>query len=150
MNIAFAGVIGVVLATSRQDDRPSLERSLTDIWKLVPVSTLDQAMRTLRGLSVPIVLCDERFDDLPWRVLLRAFLRARRRTRLILLSDQAGPELWSQFTRRGGFDLLTRPFAGEQALPTLISAYAQYPLRKVGCALSAPARNIAMDRSASR
>jgi DNA-binding NarL/FixJ family response regulator len=143
--------IHILLASAREGDFRDLRSLLAATpWNLIPAPTLPHAIPCLGQLATPIVLCDDGFDDLPWRVLLRALIRARRRTRVVLLTDAGGPQLWSQFTARGGFDLLSRPFSEDELIPTLISAYAQYPPRKMTSLPSTLARNAAMERSASR
>jgi DNA-binding NtrC family response regulator len=118
--------IQTVLASNRAGDREMLEESLAGTpWRLVEAANLQQAVESLRRVAIPIVLCDIEFDQLPWRAVLRALRRERRRASVILLSDQGGVELSSEVIRRGGFDVLTRPFRREEVFPTLVSAYAQ-------------------------
>jgi DNA-binding response OmpR family regulator len=103
-----------------------LEESLSGTpWRLVAVSNLQQAVESLHRVAIPIVLATEEFDHLPWRTLLRALRRERRRASVILLADEGSAELSSEVIVRGGFDLLTRPFRREEVFPTLVSAYAQ-------------------------
>lgn len=124
--------IDIVLASSRDWDREMLEESLSGTpWRLVLASNLPQAIEALRHVTVPIVLCDGWFDNVPWQLLLRALRRERRRVCVILLAGPGPVEVWSELARRGGFDVLTRPFRREEVFPTLVSAYAH-------CRVSSP------------
>lgn len=118
--------IQIVLASVRDDDRESLEAALSGTpWELILAQNREQAVQSLQQAPVPIVLCDASFDNLPWRVALRGLLRSRRRTCVILLSDDSSLELSTELVRRGGFDVLTRPFQKEEVFPTLVCAYTQ-------------------------
>jgi DNA-binding NtrC family response regulator len=118
--------IPIVLASSRDHDRASLEVALSGTpWVPVPATNKQEVLESLHYAAVPIVLCDAVFDRLPWRTMLRGVLRIRRRACMILLTDDSNPQLSTEVVRTGGFDLLTRPFEKEQVLATLISAYTQ-------------------------
>ena len=125
-NKCSAVAIQIVLASTHAGDRKTLGSLLTGSpWELIAVANVEETVRTLHRVSVPIVLCDENLDDQPWQATVRALIKARRKTSVTVLTDAGGPGLWTDLARRGGFDLLVRPFERDQVYATLMCAYAQ-------------------------
>jgi DNA-binding NtrC family response regulator len=120
---------GIVVATPQGDDVRTLHALLAgSAWKIISVSTSTEAVWTIRHLRVPIVLCDLRHENRPWQETLRTLRRARSGTCVIFMSNEFDRGLADEISRRGGFDLLIRPFAREQVLQSLFFAYGQYKL----------------------
>jgi DNA-binding NtrC family response regulator len=125
-NKCGAVAIQIVLASTHAGDRETLESLLAGSpWELIAVANVEQTLRALHRLSVPIALCDQNLDDQPWQETVRALIKARRKTSITVLTDAGGPGLWADLARRGGFDLLARPFERDQVYATLMCAYAQ-------------------------
>jgi DNA-binding NtrC family response regulator len=122
-----AVAIQIVLASTHAGDRETLESLLAGSpWELVAVANVGETVKALHRVSVPIVLCDQNLDDQPWHETVRALIKARRKTSVTVLTNAGGAGLWAELARRGGFDLLARPFERDQVFATLMCAYAQY------------------------
>ncbi len=118
--------IQIILATTYADDHETFESLLAGSpWELVGVASVADALDALHRVTVPIVFCDRDLDRQPWQQTVRALIKARRRTSVTVLTNSSGPGLWAELARRGGFDLLARPFEKEQVYATLLCAYAQ-------------------------
>jgi len=118
--------IQIILASAHSDDGDALQSLLTGSpWELIVVANVADAIRALHQITVPIVLCDQHLDGQPWQETIRALIKTRRRSSVTLLADLGGPRLYAEVARRGGFDLLERPFDKEQVYATLLCAYAR-------------------------
>ena len=115
--------IQLILASNDPDDEARLRALLAGTpWAVLAATTLDDAIRALHEIALPIVLLDRDFDHRSWPETTRALLKARRRTCVIVLGD-AGPPDADDVLRRGGFDALARPLEKDELFATLISAY---------------------------
>ncbi len=81
------------------------------------------AVDSLKRTGFPIVLCDRDLAGGEWQDTLRLLHSVRDRPCVILLSNVADEYLWNEVVRRGGFDVLTRPFRKEQVVSMLEFAY---------------------------
>ena len=116
--------IAVVIVTSRGEDVPELRALLLDSpWELTAVPQIEDAAAALRAASAPILLFD-RDAAASWQDTVKRFVKSRRNTCVVLLSNVADQYLWDEVVQQGGFDLLPRPFRKEQVLSTLVFAYA--------------------------
>jgi hypothetical protein len=75
---------------------------------LVGAASLEDAVAILHRVAVPIVFCD--------------LIKARRRAFITILANAGALGLCAEVARRGGFDLLARPFEREQVFATLMCA----------------------------
>ena len=115
--------IQFVLAGADPGDEATLRTLLEGTpWALVSAAGYADAARALHQVSLPIVLADCNLEGRPWQETLRALLRSRRRACVILLGGAGAPDS-QQVVRRGGFDVLSRPFDKDQVLATLLCAY---------------------------
>ncbi len=99
-------------------------------WTFAEVTNASDAAESIRGMRAPIVLIDQDLAGSRWLDTLR-LLRARRRgvCVIVLASPQgsaaADRRLREEVARRGGFDVLFRPFQRADVLSLLVFAYAQ-------------------------
>ena len=114
----------VLLASSQQDDRRDLEAILKGSpWRLIAAAGCAEAEWAIHCLEVPIVLCDRDFSGAPWQESVRALVEARTGACVILLSNVTDQYLWDEVVKRGGFDVLTRPFEKQAVLSMLNFAH---------------------------
>ena len=119
-------MVGVILASSRRDDVDSLDALLAGTgWGLINVQTYEEAEQAARRERVPIVLCDLALEDQPWQETLEKLRLTRDGACVILLADESAGDLAGKVAKRGGFDLLFRPFEREQVFQSLFFAYSR-------------------------
>jgi DNA-binding NarL/FixJ family response regulator len=123
---AKPSTIRVILASARDDDHEVLGALLEGgPWELKGARSVVETIAALDEVAVPIVLCDQDLELRPWWETMRVLLKARRKASVTILASAGAPELCADVARRGGFDLLLRPFEREQLYATLMCAYAQ-------------------------
>ena len=114
----------VLLASRQQDDRRDLEVILRGSpWKLIAAGGRAEAEGILQQLDVPIVLCDRDLSGEPWQNTVRALVASRSGACVILVSNVTDQYLWDEVVKRGGFDVLTRPFESQAVLSMLNFAH---------------------------
>lgn len=129
--------VSVLIVTSRAEDVRELKELLEETpWKLTRVPRFEDAAGALKKAEVPILILDRDTAGENWRQTIKHLVHSRPRACVVLLSSVGDQYLWNEVVQQGGFDLLTRPFRKEQALSTLVFAYAQcrnpWP-KGVGC-----------------
>jgi DNA-binding NtrC family response regulator len=117
--------VQIVLASSNPDDEATLRLLLSGTpWAPLPAVTMEEAVKSLHEIALPIVLLDRDFERRPWRENTRALLKARRRTCVIIAAEPDYPAC-EDVLRRGAFEVLARPFDKDELLATLLSAYSK-------------------------
>jgi len=129
--------IGTVLASNHGNDLSSFDILLRgSAWKLIKVSTCDEAKQAIRRQRVPIVLCDVTFEDKPWQMTLRKLREARSECAVVFLSNESDPDLSREIAEHSGLDpceldLLVRPLERELVFHSLFLAYGRWLSRLV-------------------
>jgi|ERR1041385_6331385 DNA-binding NtrC family response regulator len=119
--------VHILLASARAEDRRSLAAILDGTpWRLIETDDRAEAVKTLHGIEVPIVLCDRDLPGSPWQETIRTLIAARTNACVILVSNVADQYLWDEVVQRGGFDVLTRPFHKDQVLSMLDFAHTHW------------------------
>ena len=95
-------------------------------WKLHEASGCHEALELLRGLSVPVLLCERDHADGNWEDLLQATARLPAPPNLIVFSRLADESLWAQVLNLGGFDVLMTPFEAEEVLRVTFAAWSRW------------------------
>jgi DNA-binding response OmpR family regulator len=125
MNMEAAKEIRLVLASNDSGDESRVRLLLANTpWALVAVATVEDAIRTLHSVSLPIVLLDGNLEGRSWFETTRALLKARRRTCVIVLGDSGSLDS-EEVSRQGGFDALARPIDKDELFATLLCAYSK-------------------------
>lgn|SRR5487761_2016234 len=119
----------VLLAT--EGDGGSLREAVTGTpWTFAEVTNAADAAASIRGMRAPIVLIDQDLPGSRWLETLRLLRSRRRGVCVIVLASPQGSaaadrRLREEVARRGGFDVLFRPFQRADVLSLLVFAYAQ-------------------------
>jgi len=85
-------------------------------WRVRGARTVQEALRLLRGADRPnVVACERELPDGNWRDLFQ-FLATKLKNPppLVVVSRQADEALWAEVLNVGGYDVLTKPFDGEE------------------------------------
>jgi|SRR5579864_2295898 len=115
--------IAITLLSARADDRDRLRCLLRKTaWILLDSPPHPNTPDRLRRLT-PIILCDLNLDARPWLQILRGLRAARPGACVIFLADDCPDSLRQEATRRGAFDVLSRPLDRHGLLLTLLFAY---------------------------
>jgi DNA-binding response OmpR family regulator len=95
-------------------------------WKLHEASDCCEALALLRGLRVPVLLCERDHADGNWEDLLKAAARLPAPPNLIVFSRLADERLWAEVLNLGGFDVLMTPFEPEEVLRVDFAAWSRW------------------------
>jgi DNA-binding response OmpR family regulator len=85
-------------------------------WRVSSARTFREALRVLGDKHHPTVIaCEQELPDGSWRDLFE-FLETRLENPppLVVVSRQADEALWAEVLNVGGYDVLTKPFDGEE------------------------------------
>ena len=122
-----AAPLTVLLVTASESDRAALEWILSNTrWRILSAGTCAEALELLRSVSIPVVLCDRDLPGRDWRESMGAVLQAPHPVCVILASRVADSYLWDEVVRRGGFDVVTKPFQREAVLQALEFAWSHW------------------------
>jgi DNA-binding NtrC family response regulator len=115
-------VVGVVLPEQRRELEGILSHTR---WEHHFSHSITDAMEALRAHPLSVVLCEEKLTDGTWMDLLEATESLSPRPQIIVLSTNAGLELWGQVLNYGGYDLLARPLRPEEVYAVVPGAWRQ-------------------------
>jgi FixJ family two-component response regulator len=136
--------ITIVLASDHPEDIQALNAAVTGtLWTFIEVVNCAELLGSIREVQVPIVLLDRDLPGSPWQDTMRILLGHRRGACVILLSAVSSQQLCDEIVRRGGFDVLTRPFEKREVLSMLVLAYTH-------CRIGLPSRMRRIRQSDSR
>ena len=128
-----AGAAVVLAVSPVPADRVRLREILSQgNWKLYEASDCREALEVLRGLSVPVLLCERDHADGNWEDLLKATARLPAPPNLIVFSRLADECLWAKVLNLGGFDVLMTPFEPEEVLRVTFAAWSRWESGFVG------------------
>jgi DNA-binding response OmpR family regulator len=91
-------------------------------WQLWTASTLSSALRALRRIPCPVVVCER---DLPlgdWRDLLEHTRHLTSPPLVIVTSLPADDSLWAEALNLGAYDVLAKPFDRIEVIRVITSA----------------------------
>ncbi len=126
----------IVLAAVNSADRPALRAALEGSgWTLVWADDCRHACTLLSVHPLSTVICDRDLPGADWREALRAMLSTPAQVCVILASRVADEYLWREVIRRGGFDIVAKPFQREEVLRTLGFALNHWKTRRSAGAL---------------
>ena len=95
-------------------------------WKLHEASDCHEALALLRGLTVPVLLCERNHVDGNWEDLLKATAILPAPPNLIVFCRLADDCLWAEVLNLGGFDVLMPPFEPEEVLRVAFAAWSRW------------------------
>jgi len=106
-------VVAVVVVGCDENDFASLASILNKDCRLHRAADRKEAMRLVTTVRPQAVICDEVLADGDWRGLL-VDLQRESATPLIVTSRLANDRLWAEVLNLGAFDLVARPFTGDE------------------------------------
>ncbi len=124
-------VFHILSVSPLSDDHAALNRILGEVhaeagtnvgWQLSTASTLSSALRALRQLRCPVVVCER---DLPlgdWKDLLEHTRQLTSPPLLIVASRHADDALWAEALNLGAYDVLAKPFDRLETVRVIASA----------------------------
>jgi DNA-binding response OmpR family regulator len=133
--------IKVLLVSPDHEDRHCLDRLLNDAgqrpqmyahWSLVRRSTAEAAMAELRQRLIPIIIWASGTARDGWRKLLTELIHWPDPPLLIVTGHAADGRLWAEALNLGAWDVLAKPFNGEEVHRTLHTAWLHWRHRTAG------------------
>jgi DNA-binding response OmpR family regulator len=106
----------LVVSPDEHDEQILSGMLRSDSWRVRGARTFEEALRVLRGADRPnVVACERELPDGSWRDLFQ-FLATKLKNPppLVVVSRQADEALWAEVLNVGGYDVLTKPFDGEE------------------------------------
>ena len=98
------------------EDEPS-RRTLASVSSLdvyFAASCADAALLATR-LNAPVILIDRDWTETEWRTAVKALASLPHRACVVLVSNVVDGYLWQDLVRRGGYDVLLKPFLADNA-----------------------------------
>ncbi len=95
-------------------------------WLVKTALTLDAALPLLQECTLPAVLCEKELGSLTWKDALAKLATLPVPPLLIVTSQLADDYLWAEALNLGAFDVLAKPFAGEELVRALRTAYLRW------------------------
>ncbi|HEX8984206.1 MAG TPA: response regulator [Bryobacteraceae bacterium] len=121
------GSASVLAVSPAEDDRILLEHVFSHSnWRFEHVRTCREALETLAGSGVSVVICGTELPDGTWRDLLDALNRQPAPPRLIVASSIADDRLWAEVLDVGGYDVLGKPFDSREVIRVVSLAWRQW------------------------
>jgi DNA-binding response OmpR family regulator len=81
-------------------------------WKLNACRTLASAVKALRKVRVPVVVCESDLQPGTWKEVLEELRTLPDPPFLIVTSRLADERLWAEALNLGAYDVLAKPFDG--------------------------------------
>ena len=91
-------------------------------WNFWQAPTVEDAMPLLLAEPIPLVIYDVQHREDDWQPAFGRLRGLSSERCLLLASPAAGPYLWQEVIRRGGFDLLSRSAARDETARKLAFA----------------------------
>jgi FixJ family two-component response regulator len=79
-------------------------------WEVHFVESCEQARAVAENLAAPVILLDRDWPSSEWRVWVERLASSSHDPCVILVSGVADAYLWQELIRRGGYDILAKPF----------------------------------------
>lgn len=132
----------ILLASSREEDRIGLRRTLLDPrWTILEAGYWTDALRLAEQVTFSVALCDVELSGMDWREGVRRLRLTRPSPATILLSNVADRYLWEELVSVGAFDVLTRPFRDNEAVSMIEFAYMHWKTGPSGWRADVPERS---------
>jgi DNA-binding response OmpR family regulator len=128
----------VLIVTPFQEDyevlRRILDASTESQWRVRFAATCQEAWLALHGEQVDAVIAECEFPNgLSWKELLEEIQNMGGYPPLIVASRVADERLWAEVLNLGVYDLLLKPFDGEETLRVLAMAMRQARHSRYAC-----------------
>ncbi len=110
-------------ALTRILSRPESSASTESKWTIYPALALESALPVLRQNPIAIVLSERDLVPGTWKDVLAETLNLSDPPLLIVASRLADEYLWAEALNLGAYDVLAKPFDGEEVIRVLKSAW---------------------------
>jgi DNA-binding response OmpR family regulator len=106
----------VLLVSSNDEDFVSLERIFEFDWTAIASSAVDSALTVLREIPISIVIFDCDVPSGTWREMLGHISLLPDPPLFIVTSRIADNYLWAEALNLGAWDVLAKPFEGDEVI----------------------------------
>jgi DNA-binding NtrC family response regulator len=113
-----------VLAVTSPDDLRCLERILGHTrWTLETASSVAEVATRLRGHPGVVVITDAVLADGDWKDLLACAAQQPSPPPLIVAAHHADDRLWMEVLNSGGYNVVGKPFEGQEVFRVISMAW---------------------------
>ena len=116
----------VALALPEVDRQMLFDIAQQRHWRLVTATTLEEALAAIQQWEPPVVICNRQLPRHEWGDAVSAMAAASNPPCILLASPVADSYLWMEAVRRGGYDLLVRPFTEEPLVRSVQLAWSYW------------------------
>lgn len=99
-------------------------------WELVVADTAASAIARQEKEPLPIILYERELTEEGWRSAVSRFSRLSPRPCVVMLSRSSDKNLWDEFVRCGGFDLLRTPVDRDAVIRTVRAGWSIWRSRR--------------------
>jgi DNA-binding NtrC family response regulator len=112
--------------------RPSWPMCPDMRWELDARSSVEAAAEALPGKHIPILICESRTDAGTWREMLDVLASLEDPPLLIVASRAADERLWAEALNLGAYDVLSKPYNGDEVVRVISVAWMTWQMRHAG------------------
>jgi len=98
-------------------------------WRLNACRTLASALKALRKIRVPVVVCESDLQPGTWKEVLEELRTLPHPPYLIVTSRLADERLWAEALNLGAYDVLAKPFDGSEVTRIVSMAWLRWKSR---------------------
>lgn len=107
-----------------EKDYKSIRNVMSDLRDPVYLAqTAREGLAFLASYPVEVVICERSLPDGDWKKILNATWQLPKPPRVIVTSRHADDALWAEVLNLGGYDVLIKPFHGEELARVIHQAY---------------------------
>ena len=105
---------------------PEWTLNATTRWDVCRAFTIPSALHSLRGRQIPVLVCTDDLAKDTWQELLEKVLSVQDPPSVILASRLADDRLWAEAINLGAYDVLAKPFDGNEVMRVVTAAWASW------------------------
>ena len=101
-------------------------------WRLWPTGSIAGAVETVQRHHIPVVVTSEQLPDGNWKDLLRQLQCLPEPPEVIVITANAGDQLWSDVLRSGAYDVIPKPLNKSEVFRVVSLAWRQWRDQWIG------------------
>ena len=113
--IALPSRVPVVAVVLDEEDRRVLMSLGSESLDIHIASSCQEAGVIARRMTAPIILLDRDWPGIEWRSSVEELAKSTHGPCVILVSSVSDDNLWEELIRRGGYEILKKPFRADKA-----------------------------------
>jgi len=114
--------VTVLSISPAKEDHCTLKGIFDDSAEVLHADSLPAALAVLQEQPVPVVICESDLGQHTWKNVLETVTCLPHPPLLIVASRLADDHLWSEALNLGAYDVLAKPFDGDEVVRTIDAA----------------------------